>query len=379
MIFSKKIKLFTVFILVKIFFTAFSLFIFHNFSPLIDAHLYQSEYYDIATKDLSIKISLRTYFIQSIVIIINSILPSLTSHFLFSIFSIIGILWLILYRNTSWLVLIVLLFPSAMIWTSVIGKESIYYLCFSTILIIWSIYVNNTLSNAKIIILIVCTLTCFLLRPHYAICIPFLFASSYILKKYYHHRLLFFIYYSLILFLSFFIIFYFLDQFTLKWTAYSSIDIDGNSSRHAALGFDKVITDNIGKRREYRKQNLMEHFDKYFMTGFIFGIIGPFFSELISRPIFIPFFIEGLTLLLSPILFLSILFYKKFINFKNIYFLNYIFVILPTIILLMCVHAYWGILNPGSAIRWRINFKLIFYFAPLLLFLNMLNFKKNNS
>ena len=61
MIFSKKIKLFTVFILVKIFFTAFSLFIFHNFSPLIDAHLYQSEYYDIATKDLSIKISLRTY------------------------------------------------------------------------------------------------------------------------------------------------------------------------------------------------------------------------------------------------------------------------------------------------------------------------------
>ncbi len=34
-----------------------------------------------------------------------------------------------------------------------------------------------------------------------------------------------------------------------------------------------------------------------------------------------------------------------------------------------------GILNPGSPIRWRVNFELIFYMAPLLLFLEA---KKND-
>jgi hypothetical protein len=48
---------------------------------------------------------------------------------------------------------------------------------------------------------------------------------------------------------------------------------------------------------------------------------------------------------------------------------------LYAIIILVLVHAPFGILNPGSAIRWRVNFELIFYMAPLLLFLEA---KKND-
>ena len=52
---------------------------------------------------------------------------------------------------------------------------------------------------------------------------------------------------------------------------------------------------------------------------------------------------------------------------------------MPAIFLLMIIHAYFGILNPGTAIRWRINFELIFYFAPYLIYLNLKEFKNEKN
>ena len=45
----------------------------------------------------------------------------------------------------------------------------------------------------------------------------------------------------------------------------------------------------------------------------------------------------------------------------------------------MIIHAYFGILNPGTAIRWRVNFELIFYFAPLLIYFNLKSSKNENN
>ena len=64
---------------------------------------------------------------------------------------------------------------------------------------------------------------------------------------------------------------------------------------------------------------------------------------------------------------------------NDIYCLNYIYGILPAIVLVMVIHAFFGILNPGSAIRWRVNFELIFYFAPLLLYFNLIESKNENN
>jgi hypothetical protein len=48
---------------------------------------------------------------------------------------------------------------------------------------------------------------------------------------------------------------------------------------------------------------------------------------------------------------------------------NFIFIIVSL------MHAPFDILNPGSVIRWSVNFELIFYMATLLLFLET---KKND-
>jgi hypothetical protein len=40
---------------------------------------------------------------------------------------------------------------------------------------------------------------------------------------------------------------------------------------------------------------------------------------------------------------------------------------------LMVLHAPFGLLNPGSATRWRVNFEPIFHMAPLLLIYGFLD------
>ena len=118
-----------------------------------------------------------------------------------------------------------------------------------------------------------------------------------------------------------------------------------------------------------------------FFVGFIYGIIGPFYEEVINRFEFIPFFIEGVIIMSFPIIiFIRMLIIQKNI-FNNINFLNYVYGLFPAIILVMIVHAFFGLFNPGTAIRWRINFELIFYFAPFLLYFKNLEIKneKNNT
>ena len=70
---------------------------------------------------------------------------------------------------------------------------------------------------------------------------------------------------------------------------------------------------------------------------------------------------------------------KNLYKSDNINCLNYIYGVLPTIVLIMLIHAFFGVLNPGTAIRWRVNFELIFYFAPLLLYFNLLESKNENN
>jgi hypothetical protein len=110
----------------------------------------------------------------------------------------------------------------------------------------------------------------------------------------------------------------------------------------------------------------IEDFENYLNIGFILGIIGPLPSELIKRPEFIPFFLEGLAILLTPLLMLKIIMKNQ--TTKTLLLENYFLGLLPAILIVMFVHAPFGVTNPGSAIRWRVNFELLFYFAPLLLY-----------
>jgi hypothetical protein len=100
--------------------------------------------------------------------------------------------------------------------------------------------------------------------------------------------------------------------------------------------------------------------------GALLGIIGPLPTEVYSRPIFIPFFLEGVLILLLPAGVYLYACKQSFVHkhrFKSIFWLS----LVPAILALMVLHAPFGLLNPGSATRWRVNFEAIFHIAPFLL------------
>ncbi|MDC1280808.1 hypothetical protein N8Z28_00835 [bacterium] len=387
MILNRK-QIILIIIFAKLLATSFSLFIFDQFSPLVDAKLYQNEFYTTTGTVF------RTTFIQTIVIITNFITNPIISHYIFSIISILGVIAYVFYKKPKWPILLILCLPSSMIWTSVIGKEAIFYLCFSVLLIMWNQYIKSQFKLNHFLIVISASLICIILRPHYFICIPWLFWVAVVLKKQSYYKYIFLFSYLFIIISLFSIIFWgsYIDNyfgtnlFDITWRAYMSIDSSmGRSTRFDELGlasFDHQLMKNSRwTGNEAYKDILSRNFQNYFGLGFIFGIIGPFLKETLRRPEFIPFFIEGTIILISPIILFLYMKIKKLFNYKDINCLNYIYGVFPAIILVMIVHALFGILNPGTAIRWRVNFELIFYFAPMLLYFNILESKneKNNS
>jgi hypothetical protein len=100
--------------------------------------------------------------------------------------------------------------------------------------------------------------------------------------------------------------------------------------------------------------------------GGLISIVGPLPSEVLNRIELLPFFIEGILIMLSPLIIYNWA-CKHYIPrvevFKRIFWWS----LTPAILILILNHAPFGILNPGSAIRWRTNFEQIFYLAPLLL------------
>lgn len=379
------------FIVCKLLATIFSLYILNQFTPLIDSKLYQEEYF----LKHYLGTPIRTLFIQYIATITNFLTSPVISHYIFSIFSSLGILWYVTTNNVRWHILIMLLLPSSMIWTSVIGKEAIFYLFFSLLIINWNIYLTRNFKITNWMIISLALAICLLLRPHYSVCLLWLFLAVFVIKNFRNYKVLLFIFYTLVISILLLIIFFgnYIDNyfstnlFDIRWRAFNTINIEGRASRFYSLGFGDILKQGEIVNGEIRSfpQNgyeiLMNKFDSYFLTGLFYGIIGPFPNELLDRIEFIPFFIEGIIILLLPLAFLIYLIFNKSISNKNIYYNNYIYGVLPTIFLLMITHAFFGILNPGTAIRWRVNFELIFYFAPLLIYFNLKSSKneKNNS
>ena len=383
-----KYHILSAFIVCKLLATSFTLYIFDQYSPLVDSKLYQQELYFENTT------AFRTLFIQYIASITNFLTSPVISHYIFSIFSSLGILWYVATSNVRWHILLILLLPSSMIWTSVIGKEAIFYLCFSLLIINWNIYLTRYLKITNWLIIFSSFAICLILRPHYTVCLLWLFLGVYVIKNFKNYKVILFIFYTLVISILLLIIFFgnYIDNyfstelFDIRWKAFTSINMEGRASRFFSLGFGDILKQVeisngqiINLPEEKTREIIMEKFDSYFFTGLFFGIIGPFINEIIERIEFIPFFIEGIIILFLPLAFLIYLKFNHSISNKNIYYINYIYGVLPTILLLMITHAFFGILNPGTAIRWRVNFELIFYFTPLIVYFNLKSSKNEKN
>ena len=212
----------------------------------------------------------------------------------------------------------------------------------------------------------VCFIFCAFFRPHYAIVLPWMFLSLFVVKNVHFGTFSIILCAFSLLVCAVYTLFW--DDLIIK--GFTMIESGARASRHESLGM--ILADD----ELASKHNLLVFTDAI-PIGAIFGILGPLPEEVLNRMLLVPFAIEGIIIFLLPLIiyFFSVNLLdskEKTYIFKKIFWCC----IVPGIALLIWLHAPFGVLNPGSAIRWRTNFETLFYFAPMLLFLEI-NGKKS--
>jgi hypothetical protein len=342
-------------IAVKIFGIIFATLIFSKFTPLVDSNLYIQGYYENES-------IFRTKLISLLAVFLNRIAGSYFAHFIFAMVSISGLIYYFASGGKRWQLILLLLLPSSLVWTSIVGKEAIFFGAFGLVIVVWSKYVIRDLEFLDFLLLVLSLSICAILRPHYSFPLCWLFFSALILKNLHRH--------VIPILLSTFIICLAIGYITvwndLLLRGFESIDPLARASRFVEFAI---------------KHNSAEGFDRYkelVFLGLIFGIVGPLPSEVANRIEFLPFFSEGVFILISPLLICWLAGNSSHLVKKKFYFI-FCWSVLPSILILIIVHAPFGLLNPGSAIRWRTNFEQMFYLAPLLLLFRLIDNDKKNS
>ncbi|MBT8573731.1 hypothetical protein G6699_09170 [Polynucleobacter paneuropaeus] len=342
-------------VILKISGVVFATMIFSRYTPLVDSNLYLKGYY-------SIDPSLRTKFIHYSAVFLNGLGGNFFAHFIFAIFSVVGLIYFCIAGGTRWVFLLFLLLPSSFVWTSIVGKEAVYFGAMGLVLVIWSKYALQDLSYVDKTLLFSGIVICILFRPHYSAALVWLFISTWIIKRGYGSIPLILI----ALFTLGAIAIYFLAWEQLLLRGFGGIDPLARASRFEYFGIDQ------GTSAGYLK------FKGLVMLGIVYGMIGPLPSEIFARLEFLPFFIEGLLILFFP-LFIWILVIKKSFRLAPQFLQIFYWSLVPAMFMLMIIHAPFGLMNPGSATRWRTDFDQIFYLAPLLLFFRFMDYEEKTN
>lgn len=345
-IFNKKMSprhLIAIVILIKACGVAFATLVFSRYTPLVDSQLYLSGFYD-GTREF------RTGLVQWLAISLNSFGSAYMAHFSFAMISVLGLVYYYQTGGRRLTLLLTLFLPSTLVWSSVVGKEAIFCGGLGLALVVWSSYTVRDLRWHEVFIAAISLGVCFSFRPHYAVALSWLFVAAFSIKHLKDKAPIF----LLSLFFIGAISAYFLVWDELLFRAYSGIESTARASRFESFGIVAKSLDGF------------QQFKSYLPLGVLIGIIGPLPSEVLKRIEFLPFFIEGVIILLSPLLiyiWASRHALPQEVLFKKIFW----WCLIPAILMLMLIHAPFGLLNPGSATRWRTNFEQIFYLAPLLL------------
>lgn len=333
----------------KLLFTLLAVFVFAKFSPLVDADLYLSGFY---VSDAA----LRTRIIQGLVLTLSSLGGAVFVNWAFGVLSLTGVLYYYWRGGVRWQLCFPLLLPSALIWTSVIGKDAIFYGAFTLVLVIWARFVLRKCDLTDYVFLTTGVTVCFFFRPHYALAICWLFVSALLIEKFKRDA---WAWLCLLALLGSGVLLEFAWE-PLLYRGFGGIEPTARASRFVLFGI------------EPRTSAGFDTYKSLLPLGALLGIIGPLPTEVYSRPVLIPFLLEGVLVLLFPAAVYMYASNRSFggkRRFKTIFWTC----LVPAILLLMVLHAPFGLLNPGSATRWRVNFEAIFHIAPILLLYGFLD------
>jgi len=248
--------------------------------------------------------------------------------------------------------LLLLSLPNFGIWTSVASKESVAVFFMGIIL---GFVIDILKGNKKNFFLtVIAFYLCVLFKPQYligisALIIYVVIAKGLSLKGVGKLFLL-----GLFFFFSFLSLYFFRNEIDiLSLTIIPHFDPEASSTRENTIWIND--------------------FDVFWNApyGMFIAFFGPTFSEAMARPIVMITFIESVFIL---ILFCVTLLYIFVISVKS-YRLNIFLVsiFLAPSLWLLFVHYPFGVLNPGSAIRYRQNF---YAFLVILIFYCFLEIKK---
>jgi len=330
-------------IAVKVIGVAFATLVFARFSPLIDSELYIKGFY---FQDQFF----RTRAIQWIASVPNKIGGAYFAHLTFALISVLGLFYYFVTGGRRWTLVLTLLLPSTLVWTSIVGKEAIFVGGMGLSLVVWSKYTVRPLDRLDVVVAALAFGVCAVLRPHYAVAIAWIFVAVMLLKRW--NKMAYPILAGLLIVGV--LTFYLFVWENLLYRGYGAIEYTARASRYLELG----ILPNTSAG--------FEKFKSWMPLAVLVGIVGPFPSEVWRRIEFLPFFLEGVLILLSPV-FIVFWVMRGKLQKRREFFQAFCWCLVPAILMLMVLHAPFGILNPGSATRWRTDFEQVFYLAPLLL------------
>ncbi|WP_129007230.1 hypothetical protein [Arcobacter sp. CECT 8983] len=279
----------------------------------------------------------------------TSIFGEPLTHFPFLLLSFYGIYYSVsrlkLSNKDLFIVLVLLSFPSFGIWTSIVSKESIGVFYMGVILGYFIDLMENKNRKIKLI-------------EYFALYLLFVFKVQYlsaILSIWVYIKLSNFFNLKgngklalllIHIIIAIFFLYYFRDLINeISFKLPNHFSLDGGSTRE----------NNIW----------VNDYDVFINApyGMFIGFWGPTFSEILEKPIQSFAFIESFIIFS----FFSYFLFKAFILVVNIKRINifYFSILLMAVVWLLFVHYPFGVLNPGSAIRYRENF---YGFLVVLLF-----------
>lgn len=352
-------KFFLKIALIKIFSCLLAVFIFSRFVQLGD-----SENYINATLDFSFeRLVDRTFFTENFYAAMAMILGrGIQLHIITALIA--SFIIYKVYRSYSphipWSFWLLLLMPSYAVWTSVVGKEILSFCAFLVI----SKWIADVViyGRGNNFLLLVAIVFGAILRPHYllAYLFPVLMVFIFLHKKELKIS-------SSVRFSS--------GLYFLSMIAFSIITI---ITVHTFRTLWEPVLFEIMKTSESyflsydgnsnRTWILWETYSDFIMNmgwGIPTSLIGPTLGEVIKRPLFVPFFIEGVFSLILIFYFMLLLINTSQNNFRVRFFFYMTFV--PALIIALIIHYPFGIFNPGSAIRYKQSLTPLFYFLPLLI------------
>ena len=340
-------KIWFSYFVIKFFYMLFALFVFSKLTTLGDTYRYLRGDEAFSSELWHNSTALMDTLAYSSSFLLGPVLGNLP----FMVLSIVGIYYpvsrLNLTRNQLVWLLALLSLPSFGVWTSIASKEAIGVFFLGVILgFIIDLIKGN--ANRNYVLVLFCIYLCFVFKPQYLIGISALFTFVFLSRTFSLRGLGKVIVLALFFVISFLVLYIFRDEIN---------ELSFIMPRH--------FSQNAGSTRE--NTFWVNDFDVFRNApyGMFIAFFGPTVSEALSKVMHLLAFFESV-FIVGAFVYASFKLFLMTINTGrfNVFFLG---VFLTVSLWILFVNYHFGVLNPGSAIRYRENFYaflvILFYFC----------------